>query len=139
MAVIPDDVATELGRPTPLDLATTEQFASWIERAVRLIQMRAARMQVEFTSLDQDVVDDVVVQAVAAHARNPEGVEYYDVSVDDAREMRRWSGGSAGRIFITDEWWSWLFPDADSGAFSVRPSFEPDHIPGPVPWLPSRL
>lgn len=37
MAVTPTDVATELGRPTPLDATTAEQWQSWIDRAVRLI------------------------------------------------------------------------------------------------------
>lgn len=127
MHVTPFDVAVELGRPTPLDETLSDQWQSWIDRAVRLIERRAARLGVALADLDADVIDDVVLLAVAEHARNPEGVDTYDISVDDGRESRRYRH-SSGRITITDEWWSWLFPGSGSGAFSVRPYGEPDPV-----------
>ena len=63
--------------------------------------------------------------AVAEHARNPEGVDSYDVSIDDGRESRRYRH-STGRITITDEWWGWLFPSVESGAFSTQTYGAPD-------------
>ena len=124
MPVTPFDVATELGRPTPLDETTESQWQSWIDRATRLIDRRATSLGVEFSTLDGETVDDVVLLAVAEHARNPEGVDSYDVAVDDGRETRRYRH-SSGRITITDEWWGWLFPGLSSGAFSVVPYGEP--------------
>lgn len=125
MAVIPSDVAVELGRPTPLDSATELQWHSWISRAERLIERRAERLGVDFSTLDADLVDDVVLLAVAEHARNPEGVDTYDISVDDGRESRRYRH-STGRITITDEWWGWLFPSSVQGAFTTLTYGEPD-------------
>lgn len=127
MAVTANDVAVELGRPTPLSQVESDQLSSWIDRVERMIQRRATRLGVEWSEIDLDVLDDVVLLAVAQHARNPDGVEYYDVSVDDAREMRRYRSG-AGELTITDLWWSWLFPGSASGAFSVRPYSAPDPV-----------
>jgi len=125
MAVTPTDVATELGRPTPLDPTTETQWQSWIDRAARLIERRASRLGVDYLSLDEQTVDDVVLLAVAEHARNPEGVDTYDISVDDGRESRRYRH-STGRITITDEWWSWLFPSSALGVFTTQTYGEPD-------------
>lgn len=126
MAVTPADVAVELGRPTPLDSTTESQWQSWIDRAGRLITRRANKLGVDPVTLDAETVDDVVLLAVVAHARNPEGVESYDLSIDDAREMRRFRSAS-GEVAITDEWWGWLFPAA-SEAFSTRTAGEPDEL-----------
>lgn len=126
MAVTPADVAVELGRPTPLDATTEAQWQSWIDRAGRRIVRRAVKLEVDPDSLDPETVDEVVLLAVVAHARNPEGVESYDLSIDDAREMRRFRSGS-GEITITDEWWGWLFPSA-AEAFSTRTAGEPDDL-----------
>ena len=125
MAVTPNDVATELGRPTPLDATTVAQWQSWIDRAVRLIERRAAALSVDYLTLDEQTVDDVVLLAVVEYARNPEGVDTYDISVDDGRESRRYRH-STGRITITDEWWGWLFPGIGSGAFSTQTYGAPD-------------
>ena len=118
MAVTPADVAVELGRTAPLDPATQAQWQSWIDRAERLIHRRAESLSVDPVDLDAQTVDDVVLLAVAEHARNPEGVDTYDISVDDGREFRRFKHAE-GRITIADEWWEWLFPGTGSGAFST--------------------
>lgn len=125
MNVTPNDVAVELGT-SPIDEATEHRYFSWIARAERMIRRQADRLGVAWEDVDQDTVDDVILLAVAQHARNPEALESYDVSVDDGREMRRYR--SSGQIDISDLWWSWLFPDGASGAFSVRPYFEPDEL-----------
>ena len=130
MAVIPEDVATELGRPTPLDTQTHNQFAGWIDRTERMIRRRADRLGVAWDDIDPQTLDDVVLLVVAKHAQNPEAVESYDISVDDGREMRRYRSG-AGELVITDEWWNWLFPDMTSGAFSTRPYGAPDVLVWP--------
>jgi hypothetical protein len=121
--VTPGDVATETGIHLTGDLEA--RWALWIDRTVRQIQRRAERLGVDFDDLSEQTVDDVVLLAVAAHARNPEGVDTVDVSADDGRVSRRYAK-SAGEVSITDLWWSWLFPSVESGAFSVRPGFEPD-------------
>ena len=126
MPVTPSDVAVELGRTAPLDTATRDQWQNWIDRAGRLITRRATKLGVDPAELDPETVDDVVLLAVVAHARNPEGVESYDLSIDDAREMRRFTRAS-GEVTITDEWWGWLFPAA-SEAFSTRTAGEPDDL-----------
>ena len=125
MAVTPSAVAVELGRPTPLDAATETQWQAWIDRAGRMIERRAAALGVDPLTLDEGTVDDVVLLAVAEHARNPEGVDTYDISVDDGRESRRYRH-SSGQISITDQWWSWLFPSSALGVFTTQTYGEPD-------------
>ena len=125
MAVTAHEVAIELGRPTPLDDATESQWQSWIDLAVRLITRRAASLGVDFGTLDYETVDDVVLLAVVEHARNPDGVDSYDIAVDDGRETRRYRH-SSGRITIRDEWWGWLFPTSVQGAFTTLTYGEPD-------------
>lgn len=127
MTVTPDDIAVELGRPTPVDASTAAQWQSWIDRAVRQIDRRATYLGVDVLTLDAQTVDDVVLLAVSQHARNPEGVDTYDVSVDDGRESRRYRH-SKGELMITDLWWGWLFPSFTSGAFSTQTYGEPDGV-----------
>ena len=125
MAVTPADVAVELGRPTPLDASTEAQWQNWIDRATRMIERRAVALGIDPLTLDVQTVDDVVLLAVAEHARNPEGVDTYDISVDDGRESRRYRH-SAGQVTITDLWWSWLFPSSALGVFTTQTYGEPD-------------
>lgn len=127
MAVTPADVAVELGRTAPLDAGTQAQWQSWIDRAERLIHRRAESLSVDPATLDSQTVDDVVLLAVAEHARNPEGYDTVDLSIDDARESRRFKNAT-GRITINDEWWGWLFPGIGSGAFSTQTYGAPDDL-----------
>lgn len=120
--ITPDDVAVELGRPLPLDSATTDRWSRWIDRARRQIG-REFRDEGGIDSLDPDTVDDVVLLAVSRHAGNPDGVESEDLAVDDARRSRRYSHAE-GAITITDEWWSWLRPSRKRpGAFTIKAAF----------------
>ena len=132
MAVTPNDVAVELGRPTPADGSVEfTQWTRWIARARMLIQARLG----DLTLLDQAVLDEVVLLAVAAHAANPDSATQVDVSIDDARTSRRYTS-SSGQVSILDEWWALLDPDlADaSGVGSTQMFGEPD-VPTYDPWV----
>lgn len=119
MAVTPIEIAVELGRTTP-DPADTEyvQWEQWIADARMLISARLG----DLTALDQDRLDYVVRQAVAAHVRRPDDATQVAVSVDDGSVSRTYRS-SRGRVEIIDDWWSLLAPTDTTGkAFSIRPS-----------------
>jgi hypothetical protein len=121
MTVVPEEVAVELGvsAPTVLEI---NQWQSWINQATYLIGKRLT-----VTDLDQNDVDYVVLQAVVAHARNPENLTQVTVAVDDASTSRTYSSGS-GRVVIPDELWGLLDPDManESGVGSTQLYGEPD-------------
>jgi len=123
MAVTPGDIAVELGRPTPAaDSVEFAQWTRWIARARMLIQARLG----DLSLLDQAVLDEVTVLAVAAHAKNPDSATQVDVRIDDAATSRRYST-SSGAIDILDDWWDWLSPDSGtSSAFTISPTGAPD-------------
>jgi hypothetical protein len=119
MAVTPDDIAVELGRTAP-DPSDPEyaQWEMWIADARMLISARLG----DLTALDQDRLDYVVRQAVAAHVRRPDDATQVAVSVDDGSTSRTYRS-SKGRVVILDEWWTLLSPaDSSVRAFSIRPS-----------------
>lgn len=113
----PDDVRVELGRPT-LDPVEVEQITSWIGRAENLIRARLG----DLALLDQPLLVDVVVQAVARKARNPDGKVSEDI--DDYR-YRLNTDAARGDLFITADEWALLSPDSGSSAFTIRPAFTP--------------
>lgn len=115
MAVDADAVGISLGR-TFVGLEA-EQVEQWIEDARLLIKTRLG----DLDALDQDLLDYVVREAAAARARNPEG--YQSETVDDYTYRY---GSQTRQVTILDEWWNLLDPDTGSGAFAVRPGFEPD-------------
>jgi hypothetical protein len=132
MAVTPEDIAVELGRPTPAaDSVEFAQWTRWIGRARLLIEARLG----DLTALDQAVLDEVVLLAVAAHAKNPDSATQVDVRVDDASTSRRYST-SSGSVLILDEWWALLDPDLvdSSGVGSTQMYGEPDES-AYDPWL----
>jgi hypothetical protein len=132
MAVTPEDIAVELGRPTPAaDSVEFAQWTRWIGRARLLIEARLG----DLTALDQAVLDEVVLLAVAAHAKNPDSATQVDVRVDDASTSRRYST-SSGSVLILDEWWALLDPDLvdSSGVGSTQMYGEPDESTYD-PWL----
>lgn len=143
MAVTVEDIAVELGRPTPVDVTTAGQWSKWIDRAVRLIAERAASLGVDVSSLDPDAVDDVVTQAVALRALAPaDGAEQVteQASVDDTQvqKSRRYGRTASGPIFL-DEWWARLGLSAATGAWT-HDTREP-HLRGytwltPDRWVP---
>src|SRR5690349_11847489 len=116
MAVIPDDIAVELGRTAP-DPTSAEyaQWEMWIGDALLLISARLGVL----ADLDQPHLDYVVRQAVAAHVRRPDDATQVTVSVDDGTSSRTYRS-SRGRIEILDEWWALLSPtDTTTRAFSI--------------------
>lgn len=136
MAVTLDDIATHLGVATPdPDSTTGKRWSAWIKGALLAIRLRAERLERDIDDLDQDVVDYVVTLAVVAMARKPDDATTVDISVDDGRVLRSYKS-SEGRVKILDEWWDDLGLVDNTGAFSVRPSFEPDRL-CPQWWEPA--
>lgn len=119
MPVITDDVATELGRPTPTGVVAA-QWQSWIGQATYLIRKHYGA---RYSSLAAEDVDYVVLQAVVAHVRRPDDAIQVDVAGDDGRVSRRYTSGY-GSVRIRDEWWALLDASTTTtgGAFTVRPS-----------------
>jgi len=125
MTVNPADIAVELGIAAPSQ-SDSDRWQTWINQATYLIGKRLT-----VADLDPADVDYVVLQAVAAHVRNPDDATQVSVAIDDAN-MSRTYRSSAGRVVITDDLWALLDPDLqDSGAFSVTPAFLPDC---PLAW-----
>lgn len=127
MAVIPDDIAVELGRaaPDPSD-PQYAQWEGWIADALMLISARLG----DTTLLNQTHLDYVVRHAVASHVRKPDDATQVAVTVDDGSVSRTYRS-SRGRVEIIDEWWALLSPtDTNTRAFSVRPT------PATSPHLP---
>ena len=115
MTVQVSDIETALGRT----LTTQEQAQAtqWIADALMLIEVRLG----DPDDLNQTALDYVVREAVVARFRNPEG--FQSESIDDYTYRH---GSETRRVTILPEWWELLAPARVSGAFSTRPSFEPD-------------
>lgn len=129
MSVVPEEVAVELGVSAPTVLQTN-QWQSWISQATYLIGKRLT-----LADLDPNDVDYVVLQAVVAHARNPQNSTQVTVAVDDGSTSRTYSSG-AGRVVIPDDLWGLLDPNManESGVGSTQLYGEPD--PDPYdPWI----
>lgn len=123
MATTVYEVAVELGRPTPVSGSAQDlQWSQWITRTYNLIRERLGNLAL----LDQETLDDVVLVSVAAHARNPDGVDSYTVSVDDGSDTKRYQH-SHGRIVVSAESWERLSSRSERGAFTIRAGYAPDH------------
>lgn len=124
MTVEVSDIETALGRTlTPGEQA---QASQWIADALMLITVRLG----DPSALpNQGALDYVVREAVVARFRNPEG--YQSESIDDYTYRH---GTETRRVTILPEWWELLSPTGNSGAFSTRPSFEPDRGPCDLWW-----
>lgn len=118
------DVETSLGR-TISDPVEQAQVEWWITSAELQIRSRLG----DLALLDQEILNFVVVEAVAAKAQNPEGAA--SETVDDYTYRLP---AESRRVTILDEWWNLLDPDTGSGAFSVRPYFVPDTIDTSLDW-----
>ena len=127
-------VAHELGRlPDSITPEESLQWNQWLERVERSIAARFTRAglvladQVALNLPDAATVADVEVAAVARKVQNPNGDTSSTVTVDDASVTRRREGvGTAAGLDLTDAEWALLLPASSSGAFSVRPFYEPD-------------
>lgn len=115
MTVEITDIETALGRT--LTLTEQPQATQWIADALMLIEVRLG----DPALLNQPAVDYVVREAVVARFRNPEG--YQSESIDDYTYRH---GSETRQVTILPEWWELLSPSTVSGAFSTRPTFEPD-------------
>ena len=137
-----DDVAAELGRPTPeAESDTGRQWQQWIDRVGRSIVRAATRAGVDENDIVYADANDVTVVRVAARVTTamPDGLTSITVTVDDGNVTRRREGGDfADPLDLTSDDLELLFPtkgERDSG--STRPGFEPDsgHLasltPGP--------
>lgn len=122
--VTPDDVAETLGRTLPsADSAEYKQWALWITDAQLQIRLRLGMLD----ALDQEALAYVVREAVALKVKHPDDTTRTEVAVDDGRIVRQ-RAAATGQVTILDEWWALLgVGRRPSGAFSVRPSFTPDH------------
>ena len=118
MTVQVSDIETALGRT--LTVREQAQAIQWIDDALMLIKVRLG----DPADLDQDALDYVVREAVVARLRNPEG--FQSESIDDYTYRH---GTETRRVTILPEWWELLAPARMSGAFSTRPTFEPDVCP----------
>ncbi len=126
MTVSTTDVAASLGRP--LTVSEEQQAALWITDAYLLISVRFGDA---YADLDSSLVDYVVRESVAGRLRGaaPGDMSSITVAVDDGNVTRRWenkTGGDSATDWLLDGWLDLLSPERGSGAFSVRPSFEPD-------------
>ena len=119
MAVTVEQVAVELGRPTPTS-PVSDQWQSWIDRAYRLI---AARLGSEtYAGLDPEILDDVVLMAVTQHVRAWRDLtaSRYTVSVDDGSVTRAYEA-STGLLEIPDDLWPLLGVEAVAASFTIEP------------------
>lgn len=121
-----DDVATSLGRPA-LTAEESAQWERWLDNAEMQIRLRLGPVDL----LDQEALAFVEAESVILKIRNPDGKQ--NERIDDYSYGRA-SANAQGQIVILPEWWNMLDPSTGSGAFSVRPYFEPDE-PVYAPWV----
>ena len=117
-----EDVAVALGRPISTE-AEQNQVEWWLSGVELFITAKLG----DVSNLDEAAVKYVEVEAVVAKIRRGAlaGASSITVNVDDGGVTRRYENPVSADD-ITDEWWALLDPDVGGGAFSVRPSFEPD-------------
>lgn len=136
------DVATELGRPASSD-AESDQWDAWLERVERTIRRGFRRAgadldeSIEAGDLETGDVVDVEVARVVDKVQNPNaGQTSVTRTVDDATiTYRREGAASSNPLDLSEVEWDGLLPsNANDGAFSTRPGFEPDTEPGFVSW-----
>lgn len=132
--ITPDDIDTGLDRS--LTAAERARLAQWITDAETLIGLRLPGV-----TLDPDAYKMVARFAVEERwsGRGSAGnTSSTTVSVDDATVTKRfgeWGGSSRNGSpwWFDPDWWDLLSPASDPGAFSVRPTFTPDHA-APDAW-----
>lgn len=118
MAVVTSaDVAVALGRPA-FEGPEEAQVDWWISSAELKIRNRLG----DLAELDQESLKFVVVEAVAAKARNPDSAQYE--AIDD---YRYGLPPESRAVTITDEWWDMLSPvSVPSNAAYTVPLGGPD-------------
>lgn len=117
-------VEAELGRTL-----TDTEIAQAGQRVKGALVLIRARLGSDLSMIDQDVLAYVLSEVLLARLRNPEG--YQSETIDDYTYRH---GSETRYVSILPEWWSLLDPDASSGVFSARPSFERDTIDPSLDW-----
>lgn len=113
----PADIALNVpGHELPED----ETVNYWISVAELKIRNKLGDLE----ELDEQNLKYVIVQAVSAHVRNPDGTSRIDVAVNGASESRTLTR-STGEITIKDEWWEMLSPKTKKlrQAFTIEPAY----------------
>lgn len=120
------DVKDRLGRPitSPEEVA---QVNAWLADVESVIRDRVPDLdeRVDAGELSVDTVIRVEANAVVRRIQNPGGLTSVTRSVDDAQITERREGQEIAG-WITDDDWAALMPVAARGAYSTRPTFEPD-------------
>jgi hypothetical protein len=114
------DVSTRLGR-TISDAAEVAQVNLWIADAERIILRRIPTLAALITAGSVTTADVVRVEAqvVQRKIKNPDG--YKDERVDDYSHGLN-PEAAKGELFLTDEEWADLMPEAPASAFTIRPA-----------------
>lgn len=129
MPITPTHIAIALGQPAPAtDSTLWAQWEQWIGDAHLLIEARAETVNVQLNSIDQVKIDYVIREAVAAHARHPDGATQVTISVDDAQTSRSYRSGH-GTVTILPEWWTLLGLTDTAGAFHIDTVTRAQHNP----------
>lgn len=101
------------------DLKVTK-WLDWIEALIK--------RRVDPASLDQTLLGMVAIEVASQKLRNESGATSQEVSVDDARVVTRYRESvTTDLAALLEPWWETLIPSStDGGAFTIRPSYEPD-------------
>jgi hypothetical protein len=106
--VTPAGVAIALGRTAPdLGGPIEQQWQSWIDDALMLIQDRVDAVGADGSAISQAKLDYVVRQAVVSQVQKPDDSTQVTVRVDDASTSKSYRSGK-GRVTIIAEWWTLL-------------------------------
>lgn len=122
-SVTPATIAVALGQAAPSSGSITEQrYEMWISDALMLIQIRYDGIGDDTLTVDPDVLDYVIREAVVAHALRPDDSTQVSASTDDTSVTKTYKSGR-GRVTILDEWWALLglTTSSGAGAFSFTP------------------
>lgn len=122
LPVTATEVAEHVGRT--LTVGETQQVNLWLSWVDALIIAKLGPT----AALDQTLLGMVACEVVGSRLTNPEGATSREVAVDDGREVVRYRDADAATFSaLLDPWWSVLSPpNAQAGAFTVAPSFQPD-------------
>ena len=120
------DVADRLGRPIS-DPLEVKQVNAWIGDVEAIIRVRIPDLDERVAGgvPSPEVVAMVVTNAVVRKTLNPTGkqnerIDDYSYGLTEA--------AARGDLFLTADEWELLRPLSGTGAFSVRPGFEPDRL-----------
>jgi hypothetical protein len=121
-SITPTSIAVNVGQEAPADGSTLDlQWNMWIDDALMLIQTRADGLDI--SDIPQAKLDYVIREAVTDHVKHPDDATQVTISVDDGSTSKTYRSG-AGRVRITDDWWTMLGLNPRKGK-----AFEVDTMP----------